>query len=197
MPAAQLRDQTAWSLDKHLAYGIWFGAIAAGYGCNQLIRWLPGASRQLASICCIIGIAFIGATSWQSAWDRYHAWPDASTFISAFRLAATESQGLIYVPGQEANIAEYYTAQGRDWTRWNASLSLDPPAMSQKRTASYYTAQLHGANYGVIALFYSTTFCIRSGVAGESPSLPSSMVADKSGTSAYRGEGAESPVYPH
>ena len=41
VPAAQLHDQTAWSIDKHFAYGIWFAAIAAGYACNKLIRWPP------------------------------------------------------------------------------------------------------------------------------------------------------------
>ena len=101
VPAAQLHDQTAWSLDKHLAYGIWFAAIAAGYGCSRLIRWLPG-SRRFAATCCLIALAYPAATSWESAWQRFHAWPDASTFISAFEPVAARAQGLIYVPGHEA-----------------------------------------------------------------------------------------------
>ena len=44
----QFHDQTSWTIDKHLAYGIWFAAIAAGYTCSKLIRWFPGAERQLA-----------------------------------------------------------------------------------------------------------------------------------------------------
>ena len=33
----QLRYQTTWTIDKHLAYGIWFAAIAAGYACSKFI----------------------------------------------------------------------------------------------------------------------------------------------------------------
>jgi len=35
VPAAQLYAHTAWALDKHLTYGVWFAAIAAGYGCRR------------------------------------------------------------------------------------------------------------------------------------------------------------------
>ena len=158
VPAAQLHDQTAWSLDKHLAYGIWFAAIAAGYGCDQLIRWFPGNGRQVAAVCCAVALAYTAGNSWQSAWQRYHTWPNASKFISAFRPVAARSQGLIYVPGHEANIAQYYTPQGNEWTRWNATLSIDPVFVARDNWESYYTTQLKSGNYGVIALFYATTF---------------------------------------
>ena len=46
VPAAQFHEQTAWSLDKHLAYGIFFAAIAAGYGCSRLIRRLTGVEKE-------------------------------------------------------------------------------------------------------------------------------------------------------
>ena len=123
----QFHDQTSWTIDKHLAYGIWFAAIAAGFTCSKLIRWFPGASRQLALLCCVVALVYPAASSWQSAWERYHAWPDAGAFISAFKPVAAESHGLLYVPEHEANIAEYYTPQGSDWTRWSGALPLDPP----------------------------------------------------------------------
>jgi hypothetical protein len=166
VPVAQLHDQTAWSLDKHLAYGIWFAAIASGYGCDQLIRWFPGNSRQLAAVCCAVALAYVGSHSWQSAWQRYHTWPNAGAFISAFKPVAARSQGLIYVPGHEANIAQYYTPQGREWQRWNATLPLDPAAVAKSGWQSYYTGQLNNGGYGVIALFYSTTFSTAPGLSG-------------------------------
>jgi hypothetical protein len=164
VPAAQLHDQTAWSLDKHLAYGIWFAAIAAGYGCDQLIRWFPGDSRQLAVVCCLIALAYTGGHSWQSAWERYHSWPNAGAFISDFNPVAAQSQGRIYVPGHEANIAQYYTAEGLEWTRWDATLTLDPPPAARDDWELYYTIRLNGGNYGVIALFYPTTFSSAPGL---------------------------------
>jgi Dolichyl-phosphate-mannose-protein mannosyltransferase/Glycosyl transferase family 2 len=153
----QFHDQTPATIDKHLAYGIWFAAIAAGYACGKFIRWLPGARRPLAALCCATAFAYPAAVSWQAAWQRYHAWPDSSAFISAFKPIAAKSQGFLYLPELEANIAEYYTPQGYDWTRWSATLSLDP-TVPQREWSSYYSTQLRSGNYSVIVLFYSTTF---------------------------------------
>ena len=88
--AVQLHDQTSWSIDKHLAYGIWFAAIAAGYACSKFISWLPGANRQLAAECRVVALVYPAATGWQSAWERYHAWPNANAFITAFKPAAAQ-----------------------------------------------------------------------------------------------------------
>jgi hypothetical protein len=156
-PIAQLHDQTGVSLDKHLAYGIWFAAIAAGYAVSRLIRWLRGASRQLACACCVVALIYPAATSWGSAWQVYHAWANASSFISTFRPVATQASGLIYAAAQD-HVAEYYTALGSDWARWNPKLSLVPSNQTASTLETYYAAQLKGGKYGVIALFYPTTF---------------------------------------
>ena len=176
VPAAQIRDQTAWSLDKHLAYGIWLAAIAAGYGCDRLIRLLPGASPQALAICSAITVAYIGLNGWQSAWDRFHSWPNAQEFNSALRTAMTHEQHRIYVPGHEANIAEYYTTQGQNWKQWSASLSLNPAALPRTAWSSYYSGQLRTEDYTLIALFYSTTF-------SSAPDLPGSVLLHPQGGS--------------
>jgi hypothetical protein len=173
----QFHDQTPETIDKHLAYGIWFATIAAGYACGKFIRWLPGGRRQLAVLCCAAAFAYPAAASWQIAWQRYHAWPDSSEFISAFRPIAAESQGSLYMPRLEASIAEYYTPQGHDWTRWDAALSLDPTA-PQYEWSSYYLTQLHSRNYGVIVLFYSTTF--------SSVKLPENVLLSSYNTTTYQ-----------
>jgi glycosyltransferase involved in cell wall biosynthesis/putative flippase GtrA len=152
-----LHYQTTWTIDKSLAYGIWFAVIAAGYAANKLIRWVPRSRPQLAALCCAAALIYPAATSWESAWQRYHAWPDAEEFISALKPIETRSQGHIYLPGHEANIAEYYTRDVSDWTRWDADLSLNPTG-SHNSWPGYYSGQLHSGYYGVIALFYSTTF---------------------------------------
>jgi hypothetical protein len=163
VPAAQLHDQTAWSIDKHLAYGIWFAAIVGAYGCSKFIQRPSGAKRSFTAFCCVAALSYLAANSWQSAWERYHAWPNASAFIADFKLAAAQTRGFIYVPGQEANIAEYYAPQGREWTRWSAALALHP-AGGQSTWSSYYSTQLHSGSYGLIVLFYGTTFSSASGL---------------------------------
>jgi putative flippase GtrA/GT2 family glycosyltransferase len=154
----QLHNQNLSSIDEHLAYGIWLAAIPAGFACSRFIRWLPSSREQLAALCCAVALAYPAATAWQSAWERYHAWPNADAFISAFKPVAAESQGLLYVPAHEANIAEYYVPQTNDWTRWSAGLTLDPANVPQDSWVSYYLRQLNTGDYGTIALFYSTTF---------------------------------------
>ena len=157
VPAAQLHAQTAWSLDKHLAYGIWFAAMAAGYGISRLFRWLPGARTRLAMLCCAAALVYPAVSSWQLAWQTYHAWPDATSFIASIRPVVAGTRGLIYVAGAE-NVAQYYTPQGTDWRRWTGAIKLDlSPAPPATWTAAY-AGLLDSRDVGVIALFYPTTF---------------------------------------
>jgi hypothetical protein len=167
VPAAQLHQQTAWSLDKHLAYGIWFSVMAAGYACGKLIQRLPGAGRKLALLFCVIALIYPAANSWNAAWKVYQAWPDARSFVAAFAPIAAHSGGLIDVSetGPE-NVAEYYTPQGREWKRWSTALSLDPASVRQSAWESYYAGKLQSGKFGVIALFYSTTFSSAPGLPG-------------------------------
>jgi Dolichyl-phosphate-mannose-protein mannosyltransferase len=173
VPAAQFNEQTAWSLDKHLAYGIIFAAVTAGYACSRLIRWLPGVGRLLMVICCLIALFYSAATSLESAWSIYHSWPNARSFINAFKPIAAQSHGLIDVSetGPE-NIAEYYTAQGQDWRRWSTALSLNPTNVPRSAWRSHYSAQLRSGNYGMIALFYATTFSSAPDLPGKVLLLP-------------------------
>ena len=165
VPAAQLRAHTTESLDKHLAYGIWFGVMAAGYGCRKLLRQLPALSKPLAAFCCIIALAYPAAISWEQAWARFHGWADAHQLIASLRPVAAQSRGLIYVPWHEAYITEYYIPLSDNWRRWNSALPLDPSgALSQNRWEPYYAAQLHSGRYGAIVLFYPTTFSSAPGL---------------------------------
>jgi putative flippase GtrA/GT2 family glycosyltransferase len=155
VPAAQLVEQTSWSLDKHLAYGIWFAAIAGGYAADTLIRWLPGAARWAAAACCGVALVYPVVTCWQSAYGVYHGWPNATSWVAALRPAVRDSTGLIETSGQQ-HVAEYYLSGGSDWQRWvNATLPLDPVQLPASTWPSYYAGQLAGGQYGTIALFYS------------------------------------------
>jgi hypothetical protein len=175
VPAAQFGEQTASSLDKHLAYGIWFGAIAAGYACSMLIRQLPGSKRQLAVPCFVIALIYPAASSWSAAWSVYHSWPDAQSFITSFTPVVAQSQGFVDVSETgPQNVAEYYTSQGRQWTRWRSSaLPLDPAAVQRSAWESYYARQLRSADYGVIVLFYGTKF-------SSAPQLPGTLLLSPS-----------------
>jgi putative flippase GtrA/GT2 family glycosyltransferase len=155
---AQFQDQTNASLDSRLAYGVWFAVIPAGYACSRFFRAIPGARKQLAALCFLIVLAYPAVASWQSAWERYHSWPDASTFIDTFEPIAANSHGLIYIPPQEMNIVEYYSLPSHDNAQQSGTPSPDYVAEPQSASENYYLTQLRSGNYKVVVLFYSTTF---------------------------------------
>ena len=193
VPAAQLHDQTGWSLDKHLAYGMWFAAIAGGYACSRLIGWLPRTNWRFTVACCVIALAYPAASSWQSAWQVYHSWANTNSFTAAFEPIAARSQGAVYAAG-ETNVAEYYLPQVT-WTRWTTKLSLDPVSVAPADRESYYSRQLRQGNYGTIALFYSTTF-------SSAPEMPGTLLLPESRTARNQtllslvGEGSGQPGLP-
>lgn len=192
VPAAQLHDQTGWSLDKHLAYGMWFAAMAAGYAGNRLIGWLPRTNWRFTAACCAIALAYPAASSWQSAWQVYHSWANANSFIEAFKPVVAQSQGSVYA-ATETNVAEYYIPQ-MSWTRWTNKLSLDPVTVAPADRESYYLDQLRQGNYGAIALFYSTTF-------SSAPEMPGGLLLPQSTTTdqtplSLAGEGSGEPGLP-
>jgi putative flippase GtrA len=155
VPAGQLAEQTGWSLDKHLAYGIWFAAIAGGYACSTLIRRLPRCPRSAVAVCCGLAMLYPAVNGWESAWNIYHSWQNASGFVTALRSAVSHSRGSIDVAGQQY-VAQYYLPQGNDWQRWDsAGISLDPATLPAGSWRSYYAGHLASGRYGVIALFYA------------------------------------------
>jgi putative flippase GtrA/GT2 family glycosyltransferase len=174
---AQLHNRVVSSADVRLSYVVWFAAISAGYACSTFIHWLPGARRSLAMLCCAAALAYPAIVSWQSAWQRYHAWPNANAFINDIRPVAAKSKGSIYLPALQAAIAKYYTRQGYEWGRWTATLPLNPPG-TPKSWSSYYSSQLHQRDYGIIVLFYSTTF--------SSVKLPGNILLSSYDTRAYQ-----------
>ena len=48
VPVVQLHNQSIFSIDEHMSFGIWFAVIGAGYASSKFIRWLPDARNQLA-----------------------------------------------------------------------------------------------------------------------------------------------------
>lgn len=62
-PLGEARLHTEVSLNKHIAFGAWFGAIAAGYGIGSLLIWLRADAHRLvfmsaaASAIATVGIA--------------------------------------------------------------------------------------------------------------------------------------------
>jgi putative flippase GtrA/GT2 family glycosyltransferase len=160
VPAAQIYDRTITSFDKHLAYSLWFGAMAAGYGISRLLQMeFRGRHHQaMAALCCALAVTYLAVGNWKSAWSEYHDWANATHFTTSFRSVAAQSHGSFYVPDPEYYIAEFYSPRKFNWQRLNDSnqLPFDPPSLPRGKWGSFYTRQLQAHSFGAIALFYTT-----------------------------------------
>jgi hypothetical protein len=146
VPLAQGHDQTIVSLDKHLAYGIWLSAIAAGYACGQLIQLVSVSRRQLALVvCCLVALAYPAIIGYDAAQHDFKSWGNAKEFIAALKPVVAHSNGYIYVPNSQMFVASYYLPEGNDWQRWQASPGLP------------YPRGLATVNFGTVVIFYYAT----------------------------------------
>jgi MFS family permease len=183
IPVAQVYERTAESLDKHLAYGLWFAAMAAAYGFSRLIQPVPAGRRAFATLCCAAIFAYPVVNGLQLAQATYHIWANSSDFIDAFKPVAARVDGPFSLPGaggQYDHIAQYYLPEGREWARWdNPGLSLGPVRGPQSSWSARYKQQLSSRDYGAVVLFYATTF-------SSAPSLPGMFLLKPQSTSTDR-----------
>jgi hypothetical protein len=69
-PLGEARLHTEVSLNKHIAFGAWFGAIVAGYGVSALLGWMLANARKLAFVSAMVGavaLAVAGALGAKAA----------------------------------------------------------------------------------------------------------------------------------
>ena len=156
VPAAQLYMRTAWALDKHVAYGIWFASMAGAYGAVAITRWLRQAgirSQRTLLATGLTALAVVAAANWQLAFTTFRSWPDSRSFVAAFEQVAPRNTGMIYGSAQK-RVAAYYAPQGAQWWLWKVTaMSLDPPG-PRSRWYAYFATRLRTAGFGLITLFY-------------------------------------------
>lgn len=165
VPLEQARLQTGWSLDKHLAYGIWFAAMGAGYTVDTVLRFPRTAPQRITVLLCAAALIFPAARGWQGAERVYHLWPNSSSFIAAFKPLAAQTSRPILIADTAGDIPMYSTPQGHQWRRWR-SLPMRPQGITRGKWKTYYTHRLQKGRFGVVVL-------LLRGV-GQAPALPSS-----------------------
>lgn len=157
VPVAQLHDLTEVSLDKHLAYGIWFACIACGYSCQRMIRSIPQARAGVLVLCSVLVLVYPAANAWQAAFYKQLSWSNTTAFVDSLRPIVGSTSGKIDTTAQ-SYVTRYYTRQGYDWGRWTeGGLPLSLSNVPGGQQVATYTRLLGREDYGVIALFYTTT----------------------------------------
>jgi hypothetical protein len=122
-PADQAALHYVGSLNKHVAVGIWFAVLAAGYAVDRLIEASPaGAARAVTSVACIIGLAFPLALGVRQSRDFATAWPNSTSFIDILRPLVASTTGPILV--EDPGPAEYYLHAESQWKRWSSTRNI-------------------------------------------------------------------------
>ena len=158
VPLEQARIHTLTSLDKHVAFGAWFAAIAAGWTISKIISWLPGI--KLRAVTTIAGVALLGVplaagiTQSQILTD----WANSEGMVTALRPLAAAHSGRALIDGH--SIAGYYLhLSGAGWKRWSSTSSLIMPdgkaigtTVATAGSAALFTKMIRARYFQVIEL---------------------------------------------
>jgi hypothetical protein len=159
VPLEQARIHTTFSLHKHVDFGAWFAAIAAGYLVDTLVTRLRRASfRSMASAACAAAVIFPARTGVAEAGKLFHDWPNCRPLITSLRGIVRKTNGPILITSQD--IPEYYLPQGAQWYRWSNLYSLrllDGRVMSsgvigQANRVSLYQSKIKQGFFSVVAV---------------------------------------------
>jgi hypothetical protein len=122
----QAHIRTTTSLDKHVAFGAWFAAIAAGYAVSWITGRLKGSTlRTLAAGACAVALVYPAQLGMAQA-QQLFGWANAYDLIIAFRGELRHETGNVLIDSHST--AEYYLAPTVAWKHWSSTSSLILPS---------------------------------------------------------------------
>jgi Dolichyl-phosphate-mannose-protein mannosyltransferase len=168
VPVEQAALHSTASLDKHVDLGLWFAAIAAGYGAERFITAAqPGRMRLLTGVACVIALCFPAALGATQSHVLATDWPNAKAFVGIMRpLADNNSQRMLV---EDPSIAEYYLPSGTQWERWSSTRNIvrqdgsPTGGPSQKAgvvgagNAGTYATYIQNGYFSLVALNFTDT----------------------------------------
>ena len=114
-PAEQARIQTATSLNKHVDFGAWFAAIAAGYLLSSLSRRRVVLAVSLAALIPVTSVDLAQARAMID-------WPDMAGLVKTVR-PMTNHGGHFLV--ETTDVLQYYLPN-TSWWQWSDTQSNNP-----------------------------------------------------------------------
>jgi 4-amino-4-deoxy-L-arabinose transferase-like glycosyltransferase len=158
-PLEQARIHTITSLHKHVDFGAWLAAPAAGYALAQLSR--IGKHKRLSfAVAGLMASAIMpaGALGSVQATDLFRQWPDSSVLIAQLR-SLTRSYPGDYL-AEDYDIPAYYLAGIVSWSRWSNTwyLSYTRPGTRRALTgAAAYEAAITQRHFSLVILDFLAT----------------------------------------
>jgi hypothetical protein len=116
-PAEQARLHTTVSLQKHVVFGAWFAAIAAGYAMARLSRVDPGRGWAAVMALPIAASTLFGSMG--QAASLYQVWPNSAAVVHELRSAVPAHPGNYLA--EDYDVEAYYLRADVPWQRWSST----------------------------------------------------------------------------
>jgi Dolichyl-phosphate-mannose-protein mannosyltransferase len=114
-PAGQARLHTTVGLQKHVVFGAWFAAIAAGYAMARLSRVDPGHGWAAVMALPIAASTLFGSLGQASG--LYKVWPNAADVVGVLSSAVRSHPGPYLA--EDYDVEAYYLRAEVPWPRWS------------------------------------------------------------------------------
>ena len=151
VPAEQARLHTTVSLQKHVVFGAWFAAIAAGYAMARLSRVDPGIGWAPVMAIPIAASTLFGSMG--QAASLYKVWPNAADVIGVLRSAIHSHPG--YYLAEDYDVEAYYLRAEVPWQRWSDTYYFSYPGALPG--ASSYAAAINSHYFSLVILDFGDT----------------------------------------
>ena len=150
-PAEQAHLHTTVSLQKHVVFGAWFAAIAAGYALARLSRVDPGHGWAPVMALPIAASTLFGSMGQADA--LYQAWPNSAPVIKALTSYVRAYPG--HYLAEDYDVEAYYLRQQVPWPRWSSTYYFSYPGASPG--VASYAAAIRAHYFALIILDFGDT----------------------------------------
>ncbi len=151
VPAEQARLHTTVSLQKHVVFGAWFAAIAAGYALARLSRvdhgygWAPVMALPIAAS-TLFG-------SMGQASSLFVVWPDSADTVTLLRAEIGLHPGRYLA--EDYDVEAYYLRDTVPWRRWSSTYHFSYPGM--RAGAASFAAAIDHHYFSLVILDFGDT----------------------------------------
>jgi 4-amino-4-deoxy-L-arabinose transferase-like glycosyltransferase len=150
-PVEQARLHTTVSLEKHVVFGAWFAAIAAGFALARISRVDPGRGWAAVMALPIAASTLFGSMGQAAALD--HVWPNSAAVVSVLRTAIRSHPG--HYLAEDYDVEAYYLRAEAPWPRWSSTYYFSYPGA--RPGAPSYAAAIDRHYFSLVILDFGDT----------------------------------------
>ncbi len=159
-PLEQARIHTITSLHKHVDFGAWLAAPAAGYALARISRVSKRSSLSLmvSGLILVALILPLGKIGSKQADVLYRGWPNSSPVIARLGTLTQTYPGNYLA--EDYDIPAYYLGSGISWQRWSDTwfFSYAPPGTHRQLTgAAAYEKAIAQHYFSLVLLDFLAT----------------------------------------